>query len=86
MTEQTDPILASRRRIAGWVTTGLRTGYGLFAAALVLFFAGFILGFTGLLTGLITFCLIAGSVVLAPSIVFNYAVKAANRADREGSW
>jgi hypothetical protein len=31
-------------------------------------------------------CLIAGSVVLAPAIVFAYAVKAADRADRDNDW
>ena len=30
--------------------------------------------------------LIAGSVLLAPSIVIGYAVKAADRADRDGTW
>jgi len=83
---ETDPILESRNRVAGWVSAGLRLGYGLFAMALILFFAGFVLSFNGLLTGAITFCLIAGSVILAPSIVFNYAVKAADRADRDGTW
>ena len=29
---------------------------------------------------------VAGSLVLAPAIVFGYAVKAADRADRDGSW
>ena len=81
-----DPVLESRKRVAGWVSLGLRVGYGLFALALMLFFAGFILKFSSLLTGAITFCLIVGSVILAPSIVFNYAVKAANRADRDGTW
>ena len=85
MTE-TDPILQSRKRVAGWVSWGLRVGYGLFALALVLFFAGFGIGFERWLTSAITFCLLVGSVVLAPSIVFNYAVKAANRADRDGTW
>ena len=34
----------------------------------------------------LTFCLMVGSIVLAPAIVFSYAVKAADRADRDGSW
>lgn len=86
MTDTDDPVLAARARVAGWVSTGLRTGYGLFAAATILFFAGFVFTFNSLLTSAITFCLIAGSAILAPSIVFNYAVKAANRADRDGTW
>lgn len=86
MTEETDPVLVARARIAGWVSKGLRTGTGLFVTATMLFFAGFLWGFNGLLTGAITFCLIVGSIILAPSIVFDYAVKAANRADRDNTW
>ena len=86
MNEQTDPVLMSRERVAVWVSIGLRAGYGLFATAMMLFFSGFVFDFTGGLTTAITFCLIAGSVILAPSIVFNYGVKAANRADRDGTW
>ena len=81
-----DPVLEKRARIAGLVTVGLRAGYGLFAASLVLFFLGFAIGFDDLLTGASTFCLLAGSAILAPSIVVNYAVRAANRADRDGTW
>lgn len=86
MTEDPDPILAERKKIAGWVSKGLRIGYGLFGTASVLFFIGIISNFTGVLTAAITFCLFAGSAILAPSIVFNYGVKAANRADRDGTW
>lgn len=86
MSEGTDPILDSRKRIAGWVSRGLRAGYGLFAMASILFFAGIIFRFTETLTAAITFCLFVGSAILAPSIIFNYAVRAANRADRDGTW
>ncbi|MEM8926146.1 MAG: hypothetical protein AAGD35_21800 [Actinomycetota bacterium] len=81
-----DPVLASRARIARWVTLGLRVGYSLFGLALVLFFVAITTTFSTLLSGAITFCLFAGSAILAPSIVFQYAVKAAHRADRDGTW
>jgi hypothetical protein len=81
-----DPILADRARIATWVSRGLRTGSALFAAACALFFTALLVGFGGLVTAAITLCLLLGSAILAPSIVFNYAVKAANRADRDGTW
>jgi hypothetical protein len=84
--DSTDPVLASRARIARWVTHGLRAGYGLFAVACVLFFTALLVGFGQLITSAITICLLLGSAILAPSIVFNYAVKAANRADRDGTW
>jgi hypothetical protein len=86
MADPSDPILVSRARVARWVNLGLRAGYGLFALALVLFAVALATDFTPLLGGALTFCLVAGSLVLAPSIVFSYAVKAANRADREGTW
>jgi hypothetical protein len=86
MASASDPILQSRARVARWVSLGLRSGYGLFALALVLFAVALATDFTPLLGGALTFCLIAGSIVLAPAIVFSYAVKAANRADRDGSW
>jgi hypothetical protein len=86
VTESLDPVLVSRARINRWVSLGLRVGYGSLGLSLLLFLAGFPLDFPERLTLAILICLIAGSVVLAPSIVFSYAVKAADRADREGSW
>ena len=86
MTDPEDPVLVARARVATLVSFGLRTGYGLFGLATVLFFASLALGFHPAVTTTITFCLVVGSAILAPSIVFNYAVKAANRADRDGTW
>lgn len=83
-TSATDPVLAKRARIAAWVKVGKRVGYGLFAFAVVAFFVGlFGTGFsTGLVDAVVT-AMLAGSVVLAPAIVFGYGVRAADRADRE---
>jgi len=86
MTKADDPILASRTRIAWWVTTGLRVGYGLFGLAMIVFFAAMVFGFNDTVTTVITICLFVGSMVLAPSLVFSYGVKAANRADRDDTW
>ena len=77
-----DPVLVRRARIAKLVEVGQRLGYGLFGLALVLFFVGFAVGFTTTITTVVVVALIAGSLVLAPAIVFGYAVKAADRADR----
>lgn len=84
--EPTDPVLAKRQRIARWVSLGQSAGYGLFGVAVVAFVIGFVAGFTGWVVNLIVVCLVVGSIVLAPAIVFGYAVRAADRADREGSW
>lgn len=78
----TDPILERRRRIAGLVAVGKRLGYGLFALAVVLFFVGLVWSYEPWLTTTIVVSMLVGSVVLAPAIVFGYAVRAAEREDR----
>lgn len=78
-----DPVLERRRRIAGLVRVGQRTGYALFGVAIVLFAVGLVIGFGGAVTPGIVGCIVVGSIVLAPAIVFGYAVKAAEREDRE---
>ncbi len=78
-----DPVLERRRRIAGLVRTGQRLGYGLFGLAIVLFVVGLVVGFGGAVTPGIVGSIVVGSIVLAPAIVFGYAVKAAECEDRE---
>lgn len=77
-----DPIRARRARIARLVEIGQRVGYSLFAVAIVAFVIGFVTGFDGVTGPLIVGCIVVGSIVLAPAIVFGYAVKAAERDDR----
>ncbi len=77
-----DPVLERRRRIAHLVAVGQRIGYSLFGLAIVAFFVGLFAGF-GTVSGVIVAAIAAGSIVLAPSIVFGYAVRAAERDDRE---
>jgi hypothetical protein len=79
----TDPVLVRRARIARLVDLGQRVGYGLFGLAIVAFVFGFVRGYTDALTTLIVAALLVGSAVLAPAIVLGYAVKAAEREDRE---
>ncbi|MCO8127736.1 hypothetical protein NHL50_11010 [Acidimicrobiia bacterium EGI L10123] len=81
--DRSDPVLERRRRIAGLVRTGQRLGYGLFGLAIVLFAVGLVMGFGGVVTPGIVAAIVIGSIVLAPAIVFGYAVKAAEREDRE---
>ena len=78
-----DPVRERRAKIARLVSIGLRVGYGLFALAIVLFVIGLIVGYTTGLVDAIVLSMVVGSVVLAPSIVFNYAVRAAERDDEE---
>ena len=78
----TDPVLARRARIAKLVSIGKAAGYGLYAVAIVLFVVGLVAGYTTGITSTIVTCLIVGSIVLAPAIVFGYGVRAAEREDR----
>jgi hypothetical protein len=78
-----DPVLVRRARIAKLTELGQRVGYSLFALAIVLFIIGFVGGYSDLIVAIIVGSLGIGSAVLAPAIVFGYAVKAAEREDRE---
>ena len=81
-----DPILEKRARIARWVDLGQRLGYGLFGLAVVAFLIGFVVGLEPWVVTLIVACIVVGSIVLAPAIVFGHAVRAADRADRDDDW
>ena len=83
MVAVTDPVRVQRRKIQRLAEIGQRVGYGLFAIALIGFFVALITGFASGWVTLIVACLIAGSIFLAPAIVAGYAVKAAEREDRE---
>lgn len=78
-----DPVRARRERIQRLVVAGQRAGYGLFGLAMVGFGAGLATDFGSPVGPLIVAALVLGSLVLAPAIVFGYAVKAAEREDRE---
>lgn len=78
-----DPVRARRQRISALALIANRVGYLLYAAAITLFVMAFAFGFNGAIVTLITICLVVGSILLAPAIVIGYAVKAAEREDRE---
>jgi hypothetical protein len=78
-----DPIRERRARIARLVELGQRVGYGLFGVAIVGFVVGFATGFSSTWTTVVVASIVVGSLVLAPAIVLGYAVKAAEREDRE---
>lgn len=81
-----DPVLERRAQIARLVRIGQRVGYSLYLLALIAFFVGFAGTFTPVIVTIIEACLIVGSLVLAPAITFSFAVRAADRADREDDW
>ena len=81
-----DPVLVRRRRVDRWAKLGRRAGYSLYGLSLGAFAAGFVVGFTAGLANVAAAGLVAGSVLLAPSIIVGYGVSAADRADREDDW
>ena len=60
-----------------------RLGYLCFGIAILTFVVGFIVSFNGAVSAIVVASMIVGSVLLAPAIVLGYAVKAAERDDRE---
>lgn len=66
--------------------TGKRIGYTLFGLALVGFVVGFIVGFSTAIANAIIAALIIGSLILAPAIVFSYAVAATDREEQGGTY
>jgi hypothetical protein len=78
-----DPVRARRARFDRASRMGQRIGYSLYLVAVVAFFVGFATDFSTLVIVLVVGGLGVGSAFLLPSIIFGYAVKAAEREDRE---
>ena len=67
--------------MARLAATGKRAGYGLFLVAMVAFVAAAASDFPDALVTTVVAALAVGSLVLAPSIVVGYGVRAAERED-----
>lgn len=78
-----DPVRERRAQVARHTTTAKRVGYGLWLTAIAGYTAGLLTTFTDAVATVVVVCLVAGSVILAPAIILGYAVKAAERDDRE---
>jgi energy-converting hydrogenase Eha subunit G len=78
-----DPLVTQRASVSRFVKAGKRVGYSLWLIAIVLFFILFSTNFDGPLVTVVVITLIVGSVILLPSIVMGYAVRAAEREDRQ---
>ena len=81
--ESIDPVRIRRAKVARWTLIANRVGYLLFALAIAVFVMAFAFSFNGTMVAIITTCMIAGSILLAPALVLGYGVKAAERDDRE---
>lgn len=60
-----------------------RLGYLCFGVAIITFVIGFIVSFNAAVSTVVITSMVIGSMLLAPAIVLGYAVKAAERDDRE---
>lgn len=79
----TDPVLIKRAKIAKWTLLANRVGYLFVALAMALFIIAFAVGFSSVMATLVLISFFIGFALLLPSIILGYAVKAANREDRE---
>ena len=78
-----DPVVRRRRQVERWTLLANRVGYLVLAVAVALFVIAFVVGFSAAMATLVIVCLVVSFVLLAPSIVLGYAVKAADREDAE---
>jgi uncharacterized membrane protein YjjB (DUF3815 family) len=78
-----DPVRARRAQVARWTLLANRVGYVLLAVAVALFVAAFAVGFSSTMATLVVVAMLASFALLVPSIILGYAVKAAERDDRE---
>ena len=83
MNMMADPVRRRRATVKRLVTVASRTGYALLAVAVVVVFVALATEFNGTMATIVVTSLIAASILLAPAIVLGYAVKAAEREDRE---
>ena len=83
MNDDRDPVRARRARIARLTNIGQQVGYGCFGVAVIAFIVGEVAGFSTAVVTIVVAALVLGSIVLAPAIVLGYAVKAAEREDRD---
>ena len=78
-----DPVLRRRRAVERWTLLANRVGYLVLALSVALFVIALAVGFSSALAGAVIASLLVSFVLLAPSIVLGYAVKAADREDAE---
>lgn len=83
MSTPLDPVRQRRAKVAKWTLLANRIGYLFIAVAIAVFVLGFVFSLNGAIVAIVVTCMIIGSALLAPSIVLGYAVKAAERDDRQ---
>ena len=81
MNPENDPVVLRRNRIDHYNKIASRSGYGMWGVSVVTFFAGLWSSLTEAMHFVSGATLIIGSIILAPSIVVKYGIRAARRED-----
>ena len=81
MNPENDPVVLRRNRIDHYNKIASRSGYGMWGVSMVTFFVGLGSFFTESMHFVSGVTLIIGSIILAPSIVVKYGIRAARRED-----
>ena len=81
MSPEHDPVVLRRNRIDHYNKIASRSGYGMWGVSMVAFFVGLGSFFTESMHFVSGATLIIGSIILAPSIVVKYGIRAARRED-----
>ena len=85
LSNDSESLAMSRERASLIANTGRRIGYSIFFLSLIIFVIGFTVEFNNLVAKTLTVLLIVGSIILAPSILLHYAVRGAEREEKEQS-
>ena len=81
--DNSNSLMLRRQRASLIANTGRKIGYSIFFLSLIIFAIGLTIEFNNLVARTLTVLLILGSIVLAPSILLHYAVRGAEREERE---
>ncbi|MCH2409033.1 MAG: hypothetical protein MK190_07585 [Acidimicrobiales bacterium] len=81
--DDANSLLIRRQQASLIANTGRKIGYSIFFLSLIIFAIGLTVEFNNLVARTLTVLLILGSIVLAPSILLHYAVRGAEREEKE---
>ncbi len=81
--DDANSLLIRRQQASLIANTGRKIGYSIFFLSLIIFAIGLTVEFNNLVARTLTVLLILGSIVVAPSILLHYAVRGAEREEKE---
>ena len=81
--DDSNSLMLRRQQASLIANTGRKIGYSIFFLSLIIFAIGLTVEFNNLVARTLTVLLILGSIVLAPSILLHYAVRGAEREEKE---